>query len=125
MSHGQVVGQRTTRQNSRGIDGFNLVVRGLAMQELVDVVAMAKSISSWRDVTSQARALHKLSKSSSVPNHKVWLHSIFRMRMACPSNEVLEVADMSRRRGNNGTRKLVGLDNGANSVGLNKQSERR
>jgi len=79
MTMGHVVGERTTGQNSRGIDGIYIVVRGLAMQELVDVVAMAKSISGRRDMTSQARALNKLSKGGSMPNHGIWFHRIFGM----------------------------------------------
>ena len=119
-----IISERTARQNSRWIDRNNIVIRDLALQKLIDMIAMAESISSRRDMTSQARTLNKLSKSGSVPNHKIWFDSIFRMRMACPSNEVLEVADMLGRGGNNWMRKLVGLNNRANSIGLNKQSER-
>ena len=58
MSLGHVVDEGTTGQNSRGIDGIDIVVWDLAMQKLVDVVAMAKSCtehkqSAGRDQSSQ------------------------------------------------------------------------
>ena len=74
MTMWHVVSKRTAGQNSRGIDGIYVVVRDLAMQKLIDVVAVAKSISSRRDVTCQARTLNELSKSGSMPNHEIWFH---------------------------------------------------
>ena len=82
MSLGHVVGKRTAGQNSRGIDGIDIVVWDLAVQKLVDVVAMAESISSRGDMTNQTGTLNKLSKGSGMPDHKVWLNRIFRMGMA-------------------------------------------
>jgi hypothetical protein len=120
MSLGHIISEGATGQNSRGIDRLDIIVWGLTMQKLIDVIAMAESIRCWGNMTSQPRTLNKLSKSSSMPNQKIWLHSIFGMRMSCPSNKVFKVAYMARFVGNHWARKLVGLYNRADSIRLNK-----
>jgi hypothetical protein len=125
VSLGHIISEGTTGQNSSGIDKLDIVVWCLAMQKLIDVVAMTKRISGWRDMTSQTRTLNKFSKSSSMPNHEVRFYGIFRMRMTCPSNKVFKVADMSWCARNDWACELVGLYNRTNGVRLNKQSKWR